>query len=353
MRRGAAPPTPTTRSATSSTTTDAAGTVTTLVHDLRGRKTALTDPDMGAWSYTYNTLGELVSQTDAKGQTVTMAYDRLGRMTSRTEAEGTTTWTYDTASTGTGRLHTVSAPGGYVRTHAYDTYARAKSETLTLGTETFTTARTYDAKTGLIRTLQSGPGESVTVQDLGYAFDPLGNLTPREDFRAGVYERFTYDTPDRLTGATVHDATTEAALASKRYTYDALGNIATKSDVGAAAYVYGTGNAAGAGDAGPHAVVSAGGHTYAYDDNGNLTSGAGRTLTWTSFNQPATLATTTTTTTFAYGPERARIRQTRVQGSTTTTITYVGTVFEQVARTGAATKRVHYLFAVGGCTSDL
>lgn len=54
--------------------------------------------------------------------------------------------------------------------------------------------------------------------------------------------------------------------------------------------------------------MSAGGNTYTCNDNGNLLSGAGRTLTWTSFNQSKTVATTTTTT-FAYGPERARIRQ--------------------------------------------
>jgi YD repeat-containing protein len=32
-------------------------------------------PDMGTWTYSYNALGKLVSQTDAKGQTSTMVYD--------------------------------------------------------------------------------------------------------------------------------------------------------------------------------------------------------------------------------------------------------------------------------------
>ena len=34
----------------------------------RGRKLATSDPDLGNWSYSDNTLGQLVSQTDAKGQ---------------------------------------------------------------------------------------------------------------------------------------------------------------------------------------------------------------------------------------------------------------------------------------------
>ena len=397
------------------TTTDASSNVTTLAYDLRGRKTSMTDPDMGAWSYSYNALGELVSQSDAKGQTTTMAYDVLGRVTSRTEAEGTTTWSYDTATQGKGKLSQVAGPNGYLRTHAYDALGRPQSEATTITLETFTvsrtydgagrvatltypetgvavehlytasgsllavrdaaapstvyweakglsaagqveealygnavgTTRTYDPETGLVTSIQSGLGDTSDVQDLGYAFDSFGNLDTREDFLQDVYEGFTYDTLHRLTGATVYDGTTDAELVSKSDSYDAIGNIVNKSDVGAADYVYGTGNGAGAGDAGPHAVVSAGGATYAYDDNGNLTSGAGRTLTWTSFNKPASVATTSTTSTFIYGPERARIEQQKVQGATTTTIKYVGAVFEQVTRTGEATQYVHYLFA--GC----
>ena len=230
------------------TNTDASGNETTLGYDLRGRKTSMSDPD--GVEYTYNTLGELLSQSDAKGQTVTMLYDKLGRMTRRTEAEGTTTWSYDTATKGKGKLHQVSGPSGYLRVHAYDAYARPKSETTTITMETFTTSRTYDAagrvatltypetdfsvgqsytstgylrtlydvetpetvywraealsaegqltevrygngvgttrtydpETGFVTSIQSGTGDTSDVQDLGYAFDSLGNLTTREDF---------------------------------------------------------------------------------------------------------------------------------------------------------------------------
>ena len=60
------------------------GTVlTSLSHDLRGRKTAMTAPDHGAWSYIHNAFGELVRQTDAKQQITTATFDRAGRLIRR------------------------------------------------------------------------------------------------------------------------------------------------------------------------------------------------------------------------------------------------------------------------------
>ena len=76
-----------------------------------------------------------------------------------------------------------------------------------------------------------------------------------------------------------------------------------------------------------------------------MVSGAGRTLTWTSFDKPATVVDAATRTAFAHGPDRARIVQTRTQGATTTTIVYVAGLFEQLGKTGEATKFVHYIFA--------
>ena len=209
------------------------------------------------------------------------------------------------------------------------------------------TTRTYDETRGFVTSIQTGTGgNDRSVQDQSYAYDAIGQLYVRHNRSEQVFESFTYDWLNRLTRARVYGPQ-GTQVEDKRYTYDALGNIVTKSDVGASAYVYGTGNGAGAGDAGPHAVVSAGGHAYAYDDNGNMVSGAGRTLGWTSYNKPRSITTSTTTSTFEYGAERQRIRQVQVQGATTTSTTYVGAVFEQVAKTGEATRRVHYIHAGG------
>ncbi|MFK8017826.1 MAG: RHS repeat-associated core domain-containing protein, partial [Gammaproteobacteria bacterium] len=109
---------------------DSAGNVTTTVFNKLGHKTAMNDPDMGAWSYAHNVLGELISQTDAKNQFVTQRYDTIGRMIHRLDPEGETTWVYDVGpGKGIGKLAYVSAPGGYGEGHGYDEYGRA-SETL-------------------------------------------------------------------------------------------------------------------------------------------------------------------------------------------------------------------------------
>ena len=60
--------------------TDAAGNLTTISYDDLGRKTSMTDPDMGSWIYSYDAVGNLIEQTDAKSQVIEFAYDKLSRL---------------------------------------------------------------------------------------------------------------------------------------------------------------------------------------------------------------------------------------------------------------------------------
>ena len=71
--------------------------------------------------------------------------------------------------------------------------------------------------------------------------------------------------------------------------------------------------------------------TYAYDSNGNLTGGDGRTLSYTSFDKPHTITKGTgQTVKFAYDGERARYKRSVTTGTgtnaVTTTTYYVGNV---------------------------
>ena len=175
-----------------------------------------------------------------------------------------------------------------------------------------TTTRTFDAETGRIAGVVSADSLLNTLQDLGYTWDVLGNLTQRTETTGDkdLTEDFTYDTLNRLTGHTVGTST-------KSVVYDPLGNITTKSDVGV--YTY------GAGTAGPHALTGITFNddsttTFTYDANGNQLTGDGRTLTYTVFNKVASIVKGAHTTTFAYGPGRSRYKRTdTVTGGTATT----------------------------------
>ena len=112
---------------------------------------------------------------------------------------------------------------------------------------------------------------------------------------------------------------------AKTISYNALGNITNKSDVGN--YYYGTGNTNAANDAGPHALISITGAeaaTYAYDNNGNNTSGDGRTIDYSTFDKPLQITKGGHTTAFQYGPDRARYKRTDTNNSGTKTTLYVG-----------------------------
>ncbi|MGH9242852.1 MAG: RHS repeat domain-containing protein, partial [Acidimicrobiales bacterium] len=81
--------------------TDPAGNQTSITYDALGRKTSMTDPDLGVWSYTYDPAGNLLTQTDARGQTVWFGYDHLHRPTHQRRNGPTgqvlARWTYDAA----------------------------------------------------------------------------------------------------------------------------------------------------------------------------------------------------------------------------------------------------------------
>src|SRR5699024_4690300 len=93
------------------------GNSISYTYNERGFRTGMNDPDLGQQSWTYDAAGEVLSHTDGRGKTVTMSYDALGRPASRSMpgARGgtdTTSWTYDTATHGLGRLAKVSESKG-------------------------------------------------------------------------------------------------------------------------------------------------------------------------------------------------------------------------------------------------
>ncbi|MEJ1959289.1 MAG: hypothetical protein WDM70_07555 [Nitrosomonadales bacterium] len=197
-------------------TTDAAGNVITFGYDTRGRKTSMTDPDMGAWTYTYDALGEMVSQVDAKSQTTTMTYDVLGRMLSQSESDLNSTWVYDTAAHGIGKIAVVSSDNGYSRTYSYDTLSRSSSVSTVIDStiSPYVTTTTYDSYSRIATHIEPGAtsggfGFTNTYNGDGYltqvadsssaavywtanAMDASGNLT-QQTYGNSVITNQTFD----------------------------------------------------------------------------------------------------------------------------------------------------------------
>lgn len=196
--------------------------------------------------------------------------------------------------------------------------------------------RYFDPATGRLANVWSG-----ALQDNTYVYDNLGNLESREDKKRVRIETFTYDQLNRLKTASVGGVTIN-------YGYDILGNIKNKSDYGST-YLYGENGA------GPHAVTTVkNGSTvlasYQYDKNGNMTGGAGRTITYTSFGQPRSVSQGGSTLTFAsYAADRSRVAQTTPSGY----LIYVNprydvdVHYEMEIENGAA-KHSHYLYGGSG-----
>jgi YD repeat-containing protein len=108
------------------------GTPTTMAYDNIGRKTAMTDPDMGAWSYQYDSNGNLISQTDSKGQMITFSYDELNRLLTKTYSisDPQVTYAYDSLSipNGRGRLASVTNTNVTTVFNEYDAMGRARKD---------------------------------------------------------------------------------------------------------------------------------------------------------------------------------------------------------------------------------
>ena len=404
-----------------------AASETTLEYDRLGRKLAMNDPDKGRWVYTYNAFGELLTQTDAKGQTVTNTYDPAGRALTRTDtlANGTleqyTQWAYDNQSTpatngnnsrgqltqimmGTSTSPTCSSAstrecttltydnlgralnterrlrsptgqdlGTYISAVAYDSIGRAVQRFDALnglvsdnqglinsgvqshfnaygypykttdihtgdlldeikardsrgniterlqGSNGATTTYTYDPANGrLLNQHTDIAGLSAPIQAIDYQWDQLGNLSYRHNQSGGknLQESFCYDGLNRLiktnSGTTATSTCSGLTESAQDFKYDSLGNITYKHDVGH--YTYGSvNNTAAAGDAGLHAVTATSdGHSYEYDNNGNMIidrngSSIDRRFTYSSFDKPVEIEKTGQhTTRFAYGQNRSR-----------------------------------------------
>ncbi|MEI9997493.1 MAG: FG-GAP-like repeat-containing protein [Rhizomicrobium sp.] len=327
--------------------TDAKSQTTTLTYDVLGRPLSRTEAGLySAWAYGSSAASHNIGRpVDAQTCTAagcasvasdrSFAYDALGRPTTMTLVIGSNTYVYTTAYDSDGRPATVAYPSGFVRRNAYTALgylSQVKDDasgavlwtvnsrdaelnaTLQTAGNGVATTQTFDPNTGALTAVRAGTGGAVAAFD--YAYDTLGNLTSRSDTGQAVFEKFCYDALNRLTASATAASTPAACTAagagivSKSVSYDAVGNITAKSDVGT--YAYPT---PGPSSVRPHAVSAIAGTvngvanpSYSYDANGNLTGGAGRSIAYSSFNRTRSIAQGGTADCLAYDTEHNRLR---------------------------------------------
>jgi YD repeat-containing protein len=162
-------------------------------------------------TYAYDTLGRLVTTTNALEGTSVTHYDAVGRRSETIDAEGNaTTYSYD----GAGRLITTTNALTGTTATTYDALGRRTATTDPLGN---TSVYTYDAAGRLAA--QADPLGNVTE----YGYDALGRRTVITD-ADGVATYSTYDAAGRLA------ATTDELSNSTAYGYDALGRRTVVTD---------------------------------------------------------------------------------------------------------------------------
>jgi len=341
---------------------DAKNQTVSMAYDLLGRMTTRTEPDLiSTWTFDTCTkgVGKLCSASADNGYARTHAYDSLGRPSNLSitiDTSYSVTTSYDSA----GRVDTLTYPTGFAVKNIYNSYGYLSKVQRTNDLDTtiywqanslnaagqvtgellgngLTSSYTYDTLFRETGTTASNAGGA--VHNLSFTFDAIGNVIQRQDFVQAITENFAYDTLNRLISAS------GAGLTTRSFDYvnagsdnnNALGNIHYKSDVGTYTYL-------SASNTRPHAVSSVTNGsvsnsvtaTYSYDANGNLTSASGtiypasgsvtfsRTLTYKSFNAPATLthiqggATYSYTYTYSVEHERVKLVTTRPDDTITT-----------------------------------
>ncbi|QYZ80444.1 RHS repeat protein [Methanofollis formosanus] len=352
---------------------DANGHTTQYTYDPVHRLTAVTDPLGHITNYNYDAAGNTISSTDNNGDTTHLTYDSLNRLTGITYHDLTTVrYTYDavgnrlamTDSSGTtryaydelNRLTGVTGPGGQLVEYGYDpvgnrigmtypdgrtvSYAYDNVDRLSGVTDWTgnTTSYGYDANDNVVNMMYPNGRETGYTYDNGnrlinlvnkdgasvvsgyaYTLDAVGNrlqVTETGPDNSSLTTAYEYDVLNRLHTVTYPGTTVT-------YTYDPMGNrLSMATNAGNASstisYTY---------DAGDR-LLSAGGTTYTYDNNGNrIEKNEANGTTSYGYDAAGRLASVSvpgsTSLTFAYDGDGNRLSKTVTSGNTTESNQYV------------------------------
>lgn len=326
---------------------NAAGSLTTLIHDAIGNLTQTTPPNQQgtptpkSTTHEYDALNRLVKTIDTLGGNTTLAHtpidapasvtapnaanttythDDLGRRLTETSPDrGTTAYTHDPA----GNVLTLTDARNITVTYTYDALNRMTKATYPDATLNVT--YTHDSGTGCthgIGRLCQVTDQSGTTQ---YAYDAYGNVTEHKKTELGVTysTKYTYDNADRILTITYPDNRVAT------YTRDILGRITTVSFPvnGTATILTQDRTYRADGLLSTQTFGSGLTESRTYDQQGRMTNwtigGETRTYTYDANSNVSTRTLPTESRTYVYDPED-RLTEDRVTAGsgTTNTLSY-------------------------------
>ncbi|HKZ54828.1 MAG TPA: RHS repeat-associated core domain-containing protein, partial [Anaerolineales bacterium] len=238
---------------------ESGGNAIAIEYDQAGRKLWLDDPDLGRWTYAYDALGNLVSQSDARGCTTSLSYDSLNRLAGKSYtgpgACATTapvSYGYDEGANGIGR-RTSMHDGSGATAWAYDARGRTVEETKAIdGAGTFVSGWAYDSADRIVSMTYpdgevvsysyhpqgavDGVSSALGTYVQGTSYDAAGRIVSRvlgPGTLTTGYGYYPWDEPagqGRLQRLITNNQSLITVLQDLRYGYDAVGNILSIED---------------------------------------------------------------------------------------------------------------------------
>ncbi|MEO7744402.1 MAG: RHS repeat-associated core domain-containing protein [Usitatibacter sp.] len=274
---------------------------TTYTYNGLGDLLTQASPDTGTTTFTYDAAGNVATQTDARSVVTTYSYDTLNRVTAATVTDGTVTYEYDNLTTGgayaKGRLTKVTDPSGNT-TYVYDSLGRVTSKVQTVtaspANKVFTLGYAYSSgrQTGI--TYPSGRavtyGFNAAGQVTSITVDGTSILASGEYFPFGPVKKWTwgngqamertYDYDGRVKSLTLGPSTGTYSDLSQVFGYDSLNRLISAN------------------------LAAGQTQSFAYDSNSNRTNatvnGASTTYTYPSTSHKLTSLSGATTRSFTY-----------------------------------------------------
>ena len=317
--------------------TDARGNVTTNTYNAAGLLTKTVCGDITT-TYSYDNRDRL-SKESTGNQSVSYTYDNLNRTTKKTYSIDGTNFAYTYTYNTNGQLSSKTFPDGVTENYTYgngylnriDVNSQRVWERgmyngtvrqASLGMQPLNLTRKYSTKGMLVQ--QEIVRQAGSLHKMTYSFDDkTGNMTSRTGMFSSP-ETFSYDNFDRLTKIAY------GSTAATRLSYDLNGNIINKTGIGS--YTYDNDNK-------PHAVRQV-------QNTDNTIPNTNQSITYNAINKVSSITQGGDILTITYGPTRQRSKTVLISGGSTTTTLYADN-YEQRTTNGTTTT-YHYVDSPDG-----